>query len=989
VSETSAPAEAILNDNRRRDLFERVWGFVRDTHADPELGGLDWETVQNTYLPRAVGAPSDAALYEVLDEVVGLLGDGASDFLTPDEAAQQDAAAEAEAGLGLLVRPAAEGGLLVLYVAPGGPAAEAGVRQGARIVALDGNGDPSPAALLGDAGSTLTLELASEEQLTLTRRAVPPARPVTEVLEGGAAYVRLPSVSAEAVGAFGRAQLGAANGLVLDLRGSAGELEEVGQLARLLGLERLGQRRSRAGTETLPVPARASSTTALAETPLVVLADEHLSPYVHLLAAALKAQGRAAVVGARLGPAFSVRAYNLFAGGSRLLLADAELLLPDGSPACLTPDVPVSADWLRVPRGEDPYVLAATELLRAPVSRRTLSAAGASAVQVSLRAPTAVNVGMNAGEVMGDLKAWHPVTVRWRGPAASEAGDDPNPFLDYRLQVRFTGPSGQRYDVPGFFNGDGEGGGEGDIWQVTFAPDEAGRWRYEASFREGPEVAVDLAPEAGTPTAFDGSSGTLTVAAPDPSTPGFKGKGRLGYAGGHYLRHADGSYFLKVGLDEPENWLAYEGFDNTSAPGSHPLHDYESHVPHWRPGDPSWEGEQGTELGKGIIGWLNYMRERGLNSMYFLPMNIGGDGQDTWPFVGPISSGRAGHEDNDNTHYDLSKLRQWDIVFGHAQDLGILLHVVLGEGETANKAELGFDLTTERKLFYRELVARFGYHNALRWNLSEEYNSENAGDVPLTPEQIVAFADYLKAVDPYGHAVTVHNWAMEGENNSTGAPITWESAFRPFLGDERFSTTSIQVYPDEEDLDVQAERYRTLTAAHGRPLPLEFDEFRRVTSDEREQEEMRKRYLWPILLSGGQLEWIIKGEPRGVNVNDLTPYDALWRWSGYAQRFLSGLPFWEMGPQDALLTGAASYGDTTAQVFSKPGEAYAIYLPDGSESGTLDLGGDPGTFELRWFNPRTGSFEGGASRLEGGASVTLGTPPAEAHEDWVVLLEGV
>lgn len=60
-------------------------------------------------------------------------------------------------------------------------------------------------------------------------------------------------------------------------------------------------------------------------------------------------------------------------------------------------------------------------------------------------------------------------------------------------------------------------------------------------------------------------------------------------------------------------------------------------------------------------------------------MNIGGDGQDTWPFSGRID--QAGSPSNDNLHYDLGRMRQWEIVFAHAQRLGIVLHFVFNEAE--------------------------------------------------------------------------------------------------------------------------------------------------------------------------------------------------------------------------------------------------------------------------------------------------------------------
>ena len=77
------------------------------------------------------------------------------------------------------------------------------------------------------------------------------------------------------------------------------------------------------------------------------------------------------------------------------------------------------------------------------------------------------------------------------------------------------------------------------------------------------------------------------------------------------------------------------------------------------------------------------------------------------------------------------------IVFEHAQRKGIMRHFVLNEAEPANKQELDRgQLGVERKLFYRELIARFGRFPALQWNLSEEYNFHHKID----PETVKQFA---------------------------------------------------------------------------------------------------------------------------------------------------------------------------------------------------------------------------------------------------------
>ena len=193
--------------------------------------------------------------------------------------------------------------------------------------------------------------------------------------------------------------------------------------------------------------------------------------------------------------------------------------------------------------------------------------------------------------------------------------------------------------MPGFFAADGNAAETsataGDKWRANFTPAEAGR--VEVS---GPPSARDrmspssLDAAAGSPAAFDGASGGFRVAAKGRRSPR---QGLLEYAGKHHLRFAGtGEYYLKGGADSPENFLAYDEFDGTcdadADSGSYKkvgtfIHKYAPHVADWSPGDPTWKGGKG----KGIIGALNYLAAKGVNSVYFLTYNIdGGDGRDTW-----------------------------------------------------------------------------------------------------------------------------------------------------------------------------------------------------------------------------------------------------------------------------------------------------------------------------------------------------------------------
>ena len=79
--------------------------------------------------------------------------------------------------------------------------------------------------------------------------------------------------------------------------------------------------------------------------------------------------------------------------------------------------------------------------------------------------------------------------------------------------------------------------------------------------------------------------------------------------------------------------------------------------------------------------------------------------------------------------------------------------------------------------------------------------------------------------------------------------------------------------------------------------------------------------------------------------------------------------------------------DNSKYCFAKPGDVYVIYLPDGG-SVELDLEDNPAIFKISWFNPRGGGAlqTGSLKEVSGSGKVSLGEPPADLAEDWVILV---
>ncbi|MFK7960249.1 MAG: DUF5060 domain-containing protein [Phycisphaerales bacterium] len=605
-----------------------------------------------------------------------------------------------------------------------------------------------------------------------------------------------------------------------------------------------------------------------------------------------------------------------------------------------------------------------------------LALTGASlATHVSLAGPAPCD---GFRQITASPIAWQPVTIDFGGPASWESNSDDNPFLEFRLDVTFSAPDGRTFRVPGFFDGDGagEGGSEanpGAVWRVRFTPDAPGTWTWTTSFREGASVSIDVDPLAGSAGCIDGLTGSFSVAPPDPDADGYYARGRLAWRGGHYLEFDDGSVYVKAGVDSPENWLGYEGFDATPNANL----EFDDHLGDWNPGDPDWDRTDppGTGSGRAIIGAMNYLNDQGANSIYFLPMNVGGDAKDTWPWIGPVN--RFGDPSNENLRFDISKLHQWTIALDHAQRKELMLHFVLNEAEAPNKRELDdAELGVERKLFYREMIARFGHFNAVQWNISEEYNL----GLNLGPGRVFEWASWIRTIEPYGAPVAVHN---------TGNP---RNAWAPFIGIDAndpdpnpIDLTSLQAFNEVDGLGEDIEWFRTETAAAGKPIPAMMDEPESI-GDVPDFDAVRKRMLWDVLLSGGGVEWYLRTADQSLD--DFRLYEQVWRESGIARRFVEVLPVRIMEPDDNRMSGAdGAFGGP--EVFVLAGEGAAIFLPDANPSGSLDLDDAPAGTEFtgRWFDPRAGVFAGDTVTMVAGANTDLGSPPSAANQDWVMLVQ--
>ena len=507
----------------------------------------------------------------------------------------------------------------------------------------------------------------------------------------------------------------------------------------------------------------------------------------------------------------------------------------------------------------------------------------------------------------------------------------------------------------------------GNKWRVHFVPDETGEWRYSVSFRAGVNVAVDANPASGRAMAPDGLAGKLTVGKSDKSGRDHRAQGMLAYTGQHYAQYLGSKkYFIQVGTQSPENLLAYWEFDGTVDHGGAEnrlrdgLHRFEPHVRDFRPGDPTWKGGKG----KGIIGALNYLASKGMNTIYSLTMNVDGDGREIYPWTGY----------GERARYDVSKLAQWEIVFSHMDRLGLQLMVITQEEE--NEQLLG-KMTVLRKLYYRELIARFAHHHAILWDLCEEMDRWRYN----TTEDIQNISNYFKQVDPWKHPIQYVQWK--------GELLPDDKGYGRLLGFPNFDGTAMQ--HDPEYTHEATMKWVDESASAGHKWLVGVIEINPTSSGvvpdsvDYWHDTVRKASIWGNLMAGGSGTVFFFGyayPDSDLDLEDWRSRDHFWDLLRYAHEFFSRyLPFHEMKHADELTADPKDY------VFAKPGEVYAVYVPAGGPV-ELDLSAAQGTFEVKWYDPRHGGElqDGSVKTVAGGGRRGLGEAPREPGMDWAILV---
>ncbi len=251
-------------------------------------------------------------------------------------------------GIGVEVQQQPDGTILVIAPIDDTPAARAGVKPGDIIIAIDGRTltpeqiDNNP--LRGEPGSKTTLTVQREGakkplDITVQRETIRISSVRSRMLEPGYAYLRISAFQADTATDFEQqidklqTQAGAGKslrGLVLDLRSNPGGLlTSAVQIADDL-LEKGGIVSTRGRNPVADATFNATPGDRMRGAPLVVLVDAGSASASEVLAAALRDNKRAQVVGSRTFGKGSVQTLLPLDNGDAVKLTTARYYTPSG-----------------------------------------------------------------------------------------------------------------------------------------------------------------------------------------------------------------------------------------------------------------------------------------------------------------------------------------------------------------------------------------------------------------------------------------------------------------------------------------------------------------------------------------------------------------------------------------------------------------------------------------------------------------------------------
>lgn len=366
-------------------IFNALWNAVFEKYVDPQFKGLDLEALGDQYEAKILAGLTAENFGILMKRFINELEDGHSHYQTPAEVQQEEdqlANGASFVGIGANFLPLPDGTGSVIYVLPGSPAEQAGIRPHDHLVGVNGGPLRLPdgtVATRGEPGTSVTVQIRRPGgpvfSLTMVRAAITAPAPVDSCLVAGTriGYIFLPTFFDNTVaGQVGEALQelmagGPLSGLIIDNRMNGGGLDSSakGVLAYFTGGNH-GAYVSRVANT--PFTFTATPIGNSQTVPLVVLVSPSTVSFGEIFSGVLKRSGRATIIGVTTLGNVELLNATKFADGSRVWLAQSTFQ-PVGLPAGaweesgIVADITVHGQWHEFTEMDDPALARAIAVL--------------------------------------------------------------------------------------------------------------------------------------------------------------------------------------------------------------------------------------------------------------------------------------------------------------------------------------------------------------------------------------------------------------------------------------------------------------------------------------------------------------------------------------------------------------------------------------------------------------------------------------------------
>ncbi|MGE5645840.1 MAG: DUF4038 domain-containing protein [Acidobacteriota bacterium] len=316
----------------------------------------------------------------------------------------------------------------------------------------------------------------------------------------------------------------------------------------------------------------------------------------------------------------------------------------------------------------------------------------------------------------------------------------------------------------------------------------------------------------------------------------------------------------------------------------------------------------------------------------------------------------------DYTRFNVAYWKRFERMLRFARERDLIISVI--QDISTHKAQPAAGSDEERR-YLKYMVARLSAFSNVTWDLGDDMDSFR--DETWVHET----GTLIEKWDPYRHLATSH-------------PVHREHQDR---GSAWFGFTSIQEWGRRQHALMLEERQIQLKT--GRIIPQTNEEYgyedhypQWAPAPPADSAEVLRRTAWEIAMAGA---YGTAGESarRGTNVWPNTGGgwingrgdDTMVMLKGYARMvdFFTSFEWWKTEPHDELV-------DNGAYCLAKPGEIYAVYLPQGGDV-TVKL--EPGRYQAHWYSAFTGEIVP-IDAPAGGPSWK--SPKAPAWQDSALLL---